>query len=194
MILTKQTVSKDLASAAASEVTAKSALAPGGLFWNSQCGRKKLNQEPFYNGHTSSTTAPVSMSCTSAALDGALPLSPQACPLISFEAPSAPAPGVTLPPPSAAPADLPPASGGPPAHSSPAPGGEQPPPFDPEEEEELKSEQPCVVCIIARTPPPAGFAKNAAIEFILDRADADDGDPLGMLESVLYCDKHRVMI
>ena len=40
MILTKQTVSKDLASAAASEVTAKSALAPGGLFWNSQCGRK----------------------------------------------------------------------------------------------------------------------------------------------------------
>ena len=32
------------------------------------------------------------------------------------------------------------------------------------------------------------------IEFILDRADADDGDPLGMLESVLYCDKHRVMI
>ena len=52
MILTKQTVSKDLASAAASEVTAKSALAPGGLFWNSQCGRKKSNQEPFYNGHT----------------------------------------------------------------------------------------------------------------------------------------------
>ena len=40
MILTKQIVSKDLASAAASEVTAKSALAPGGLFWNSQCGRK----------------------------------------------------------------------------------------------------------------------------------------------------------
>ena len=142
----------------------------------------------------SSTTAPVSMSCTSAALDGALPLSPQACPLISFEAPSAPAPGVTLPPPSAAPADLPPASGGPPAHSSPAPGGVQPPPIDPEAEEEFESEQPCVVCIIARTPPPAGFAKNAAIEFILDRADADDGDPLGMLESVLYCDKHRVMI
>ena len=142
----------------------------------------------------SSTTAPVSMSCTSAALDGALPLSPQACPLISFEAPSAPAPGVTLPPPSAAPAEVPPASGGPPAHSSPAPGGVQPTPIDPEEEEEFESEQPCVVCIIARTPPPVGFAKNAAIEFILDRADADDGDPLGMLESVLYCDKHRVMI
>ena len=123
-----------------------------------------------------------------------IPLSSLACPLISFEAPSAPAPGVTLPPPSAAPAEVPPASGGPPAHSSPAPGGVQPPPIDPEEEEEFESEQPCVVCIIARTPPPAGFAKNAAIEFILDRADADDGDPLGMLESVLYCDKHRVMI
>ena len=134
------------------------------------------------------------MSCTSAALDGALPLSPQACPLISFEAPIAPATGVTLPLPSAAPAEHPPASEGPPAHSSPAPGAAQTPPFDPEEEKDLESEQPCVVCIIARTPPPVGFAKNAAIEFILDRADADDGDPLGMLESVLYCDKHRVMI
>ena len=134
------------------------------------------------------------MSCASAAIDGALPLSPPACPLISFEAPIAPATGVTLPLPSAAPAEHPPASEGPPAHSSPAPGAAQTPPFDPEEEKDLESEQPCVVCIIARTPPPVGFAKNAAIEFILDRADADDGDPLGMLESVLYCDKHRVMI
>ena len=141
----------------------------------------------------SSITAPVSMSCASAASGGALPLSPPACPLISFEAPSAPAPGVTLPPPSAAPAELPPASGGPPAHSSPAPGGAQPPPFDPEEEEELVSEQPCVVCVIARWPP-GRSPVSAVTEYILNKADMEDGDPMGMLESVLYCDEHSVTL
>ena len=137
----------------------------------------------------SSTTAPE-------ALDGALPLSSLACPLISFEAPSAPAPGVTLPPPSVASAELPPAPEGPPAHSSPAPGGAQPPPFDPEEEEELEMvtmAQPCVVCVIARWPP-GRSPVSAVTEYILNKADMEDGDPMGMLESVLYCDKHSVKL
>ena len=123
------------------------------------------------------------MSCASAA-----------CPLISFEAPSAPAPGATLPPPSVAPA--PPAPEGPPAHSSPAPGGAQPPPFDPEEEEELEMvtmAQPCVVCVIARWPP-GRSPVSAVTEYILNKADMENGDPMGMLESVLYCDEHSVTL
>ena len=130
----------------------------------------------------SSTTAPVNMSCASAA-----------CPLISFEAPSAPAPGATLPPPSVAPAELPPAPEGPPTHSSPAPGGAQPPPFEPEEEEELQMVRPCVVCVIAGWPP-GRSPVSAVTEYILNKADMEDGDPMGMLESVLYCDKHSVKL
>ena len=141
----------------------------------------------------SSTTPPVSMSCASAASDGALPLSPPACPLISFEAPSAPAPGATLPSPSAAPAELPPAPQGPPTHSSPAPGGAQPPPFDPEEEGELEMVRPCVVCVIARWPP-GRSPVSAVTEYILNKADMENGDPMGMLESVLYCDQHSVTL
>ena len=130
----------------------------------------------------SSTTPPVIMSCASAA-----------CPLISFEAPSAPAPGATLPPPSVASAELPPAPEGPPAHSSPAPGGAQPPPFDPEEEEELQMVRPCVVCMIARWPP-GRSPVSAVTEYILNKADMENGDPMGMLESVLYCDEHSVTL
>ena len=125
---------------------------------------------------------PTNMSCVSAA-----------CALISFEAPSAPAPGATLPPPSVAPAELPPAPEGPPAHSSPAPGGAQPPPFDPEEEEELQMVRPCVVCVIARWPP-GRSPVSAVTEYILNKADMENGDPMGMLESVLYCDEHSVTL
>ena len=135
----------------------------------------------------SSTTPTVNMSCVSAA-----------GPLISFEAPSAPAPGATLPPPSVAPAELPPppAPERPPTHSSPAPGGAQPPPLDPEEFEELElalAEECCVLCTIARWPPGRSPASTVS-EHILIKADMENGDPVGMLETVLFCDEHRVTI
>ena len=117
------------------------------------------------------------MSCVSAA-----------GPLISFEAPSAPAPGATLPPP--------PAPERPPTHSSPAPGGAQPPPLDPEEFEELElalAEECCVLCTIARWPPGRSPVSTVS-EHILIKADMENGDPVGMLETVLYCDEHRVTI
>ena len=98
--------------------------------------------------------------------------------------------------PSPLPAELPPAPEGPPAHSSPAPGGAQPPPFDPEEEEELEMvtmAQPCVVCVIARWPP-GRSPVSAVTEYILNKADMKNGDPMGMLESVLYCEKHSVTL
>ena len=59
--------------------------------------------------------------------------------------------------------------------------------------EELVKEQPCVVCIIARWPP-GRSPVSAVTEYILNKADMEDGDPMGMLESVLYCDKHKVTL
>jgi hypothetical protein len=55
------------------------------------------------------------------------------------------------------------------------------------------AEECCVLCTIARWPPGRSPA-STLIEHILNKADMENGDPVGMLETVLYCDEHRVTI
>ena len=54
--------------------------------------------------------------------------------------------------------------------------------------------QPSVVCLTIARWPPGRSPVSALTEYILNKADMENGDPKGMLESVLYCDKHSVTL
>ena len=48
--------------------------------------------------------------------------------------------------------------------------------------------------ILFKSMPPGRAPVSAATEYILNKADMEKGGPMGMLELVLYFDKHSVIL